>query len=150
MYVASGKQTQRSFLILCASNTHTVFNLCFVVIDAILQLYLILFAILACFTELEWTGTVRNSILCQSWIFRGLIYMFIGTLAVKEDIPNDILVDTILGNINYFCGYVFVLFGGVYFVLGLLCIKRMRDRKMARYIALLAHNEVRHKIINMR
>ena len=69
--------------------------------------------------------------------------MFIGTLAVKEDIPNNILVDTILGNINKFCGYIFVVFGGAYLVLGLLCIKRMRDRKMARYIALLAHKEVK-------
>jgi hypothetical protein len=100
------------------------------------QLYAIVLSIAIAFTELEWTETLRTFILLQNWVTRGLAYIFVGLMAIEKH-TNSVFKSTL-----FWLGIGLIAFGGIYAFMGLLCLKRIRDQKMARYIQLLSNYEV--------
>ena len=49
-----------------------------------IRVYGVLFSFGVVFTEMGWTQAIRDTWLLQSWIGRGVIYTFVGLLALEE------------------------------------------------------------------
>mmetsp|Transcript_9566 Transcript_9566/g.14401 ORF Transcript_9566/g.14401 Transcript_9566/m.14401 type:complete len:190 (+) Transcript_9566:183-752(+) len=105
-----------------------------------LKIYCCCFTIIVILIEMEWTSTARQSIICQSWIWRGLFYAFIGFLENSMHAGDDktLPVEWAL----FVAATLMIVYGFIYAVMGLLNLKRLRDERMARYIQLLAYIEV--------
>jgi hypothetical protein len=88
---------------------------------------------------MEWTESIRTFQLIQNWISRGLIYVFVGLLALDN---NGEILDYSVSDYVFFAPVSLIVFGVTYSILGLLCCKRFKDEKMAKYIQLLSHLEV--------
>jgi hypothetical protein len=86
-----------------------------------LQFYTIVFTIGVVFTEMEWTETIRNIDLLQSWIYRGLFYIFVGLLCfisgiiVGRDVSMNIicLIDS-SGFLMMGCGSIYSVMVSLY------------------------------------
>jgi hypothetical protein len=105
----------------------------------IIQLYDVVLCIAVVLVEMEWTDAIHNLSLLQSWFIRGLCYCFVGLIIYQE-----------LGGFNPYHQNTYlqlpsallIVLGIIYSLMGLLCLKKVRDSKMARYIQLLSHFEV--------
>lgn len=118
----------------------TVMQSKFDTLQLLLRLYLIAFNILAFFCEMEWTEAVRTTSLLQSWELRGLFYAFIGLFLIRE------FGAVFLFRLNvavYIVGCLMTFCGVVYTIMGMLCLKRVRNERTIRYIQLLSQYEVR-------
>ncbi|CAN0089687.1 unnamed protein product [Ectocarpus sp. 12 AP-2014] len=103
--------------------------------------YNILFCMLIIMAELEWTTTVREMFVLHSWIPRGVVYSFVGVLVLEEEDEKGLD----LGGFGLYItiiAWIMVGIGALYFLLGLCCVKRIRDKKMARHKTLVAHAEM--------
>jgi ABC-type lipoprotein release transport system permease subunit len=93
--------------------------------------------------ELEWTESVRSFQLVQNWISRGLIYVFVGLLALDNDEED---LNYSISEYIFIASLALIALGITYSFLGLLCCKRFKDEKMAKYIQLLSHLEVQNAL----
>jgi len=101
----------------------------------ILQIYSILFSASIICIELEWTRIVYA---ISTWEVRGLFYLFNGILTYQEGLTNSLRLDFLI----IASAWSLVFFGLVYIVMGLACLKKIRDNRMATYIKLLSHQEI--------
>eukprot|EP00753_Platysulcus_tardus_P005378 PLAT13235.1.p1 GENE.PLAT13235.1~~PLAT13235.1.p1 ORF type:complete len:260 (+),score=69.09 PLAT13235.1:528-1307(+) len=97
---------------------------------AIVRVYGILFALLAILTELDWARLRRQLQLLQSWLFRGLFYIFVGLLsfesgnAAMSGSSSERLLDEV-------AGAAMAALGALYCVMELLCCRVWRNRRIA-------------------
>ncbi|CAM9360624.1 unnamed protein product [Choristocarpus tenellus] len=106
-----------------------------------IRCYNVLFCFAIIFAELEWTQTVRELSILHSWMPRGTIYSFVGLLTLEEE--NEKGLDE--GSASMYVtviGWIMVAIGVLYFLMGLCCVKRLRDKRLDRYKKLLAHAEM--------
>jgi len=110
--------------------------------DVVLLYGLVLCVVIA-FVELEWTQAIRSLTVLQSWTVRGLVYVFVALVVFQEmgSFSATMLVARNLRIVQLPSVALFG-FGVLYALMGVLCLKRVRDSKMARYIQLLSHLEV--------
>lgn len=52
--------------------------------ELIYRMYGIVFALIGLFCEMEWTETIRNTSLLQSWTTRGAFYIFVALFTMRE------------------------------------------------------------------
>lgn len=112
-----------------------------------LQLYIVIFSVIIILNEMEWTALVRNSLVSYSWIARGLFYIFIGLILLDQQLGYR-TGSQFVGLCSVLFGHSLVFSGLIYLIMGLLCLKRMRDDRMARYVQLLSYMEVQDTIRN--
>lgn len=92
----------------------------------VVRLFSVLFALLVVFAEIgENSSIMRNFSFLQSWVFRGLFLVFIGSLQLLTRIPCELMLHF---RINQTCGSAAVSLGCVYLLLGLLCFRQLRTR----------------------
>lgn len=112
-------------------------------VHGVVQLYGIALCIIVTFVEMEWSESIRSLTILQSWTVRGLAYTFVALLIFQE---TGSVSATLLSTRHLECvqwpSLLLLFFGLLYFLMGILCLKRVRDTKMARYIQLLSHIEV--------
>lgn len=110
------------------------------VYDLIYRLYGLIFACIGFMCEMEWTETIRTTSLLQYWTTRGLFYAFVALFTVRE------YGEVRLPLLRYLDGQLLVLslgsalgmVGVLYSAMGLFCLKKIRDQKMARYMRMLS------------
>ena len=112
-------------------------------VETSVRIYGIVLCIGVIFTELEMTEVARSFILLQNWIFRGVCYAFVGLLAMNYSNVNENL-DISSQLYVTVSSLSLVTMGTIYSCMGVLCLKRIRDDKMAKYIRLLSHLEIQN------
>jgi hypothetical protein len=112
-----------------------------------IRLYGILLGLGVILAEFETTEVVRTFMVIQNWITRGLFYIFVGLLAYDHE---DISLDASSSAYVSFSSLSLVFIGILYMVMGVACMKSLRDDKMAKYIQLLSHTEIQKAIANSR
>lgn len=112
------------------------------VVQFLIRCYIIVFSVTVLLTEMDWTAAVRNSVVSISWTFRGFFYMFIGLLelALDNDV-DDWKVEVIPFSI-ILSGSSMLIVGVLYLLMGVCCLKKTRDDRMARYIQLMSYLQV--------
>lgn len=119
----------------------------FSVVSLIIRLYSIALAVSIVTIEVEVAASdlLRNFFVIQSWSYRGMFYIFVGFLLLLDDdsylATNNAVVKFV--NISSIC---LMVSGFTYIAMGLLCLKPIKDRKMARYIQLLSQAEIQRAI----
>ena len=96
--------------------------------------------------ECEWTSGMRETPLLQNWCGRGLFYAFVGLLAYDDKKVGGLegggLLAELVGLGAHYAALAQVACGALYFVMGLCCLRRLRDHKLARWRLALLHAEV--------
>ncbi|EWM28473.1 Golgi apparatus membrane protein TVP15 [Nannochloropsis gaditana] len=106
-----------------------------------IRVYGIVFSIGVVFTELGWTQAVRDTWLLQNWISRGAIYTFVGLLSIKQEVEHEARINIV--NVFIYCaGLGLIGLGVLYFVMGVFCLKGVRDRRAADYTILKSQAEL--------
>ena len=113
----------------------------------VVRLYGVVLCVGVVLAEFELTEVVRTFIIVQNWITRGLAYIFVGLLAYDHD--ETTLDSSSLAYVNV-TSLGLIGIGGLYMVMGVACMKKLRDDKMAKYIQLLSHTEIQKAIANSR
>lgn len=109
-------------------------------LDIVLRGYFGLFSLYFIITELEWFGTGGN------WMVRGFLHTFLGTVAMEQHvamvrdrfIPKEYWsgVSGIWTSLLFEIGTWWIIgVGGLYFLMGLFCLKRVRNRCREQYQA---------------
>jgi hypothetical protein len=106
-------------------------------------MYIVVFSLAVILTELDWTAPIRNSILSQSWTFRGLFYIFIGLLEFVlhidiHDWRGQLIPFSVVVSASFM-----TLVGAIYSFMGIICLKKTKDERMARYIQLMSYLQVK-------
>lgn len=127
-------------------------------LNSIVRSYLALFAFFFLIVELELPCLKKQS--SSNWIFRGFMYTFLGTITLDqrtEMISEGVLAKTRLPEeywneiwasfYIYISSWWMIINGFVYFFLGLLCMRQVRDKCRKEYRTKIrkyadAHNEV--------
>jgi hypothetical protein len=109
----------------------------------IIQLYDVVLCIAVVVIEMEWTDAIHKLSLLQSWFIRGLCYCFVG-LIIYQELGDFNPQSLAIHHRTYLQlpSALLIVLGIIYSLMGLLCLKKVRDSKMARYIQLLSHFEV--------
>lgn len=106
----------------------------------LLRLYVFIFCFAFILTEFEAPFFVKRFSSFDNWIFRGWIYSFVGLIGVEEahakelqgEVKNHVFKASISGKaLSYFImisSLVLVACGVIYFVMGICCIKRVKDK----------------------
>ena len=89
----------------------------------LIRLYGIALGIGVILTEFELTEIVRTFILLQKWVTRGAIYIFIGLLAYEH---TDTSLDASSLTYINFSSLSLIGIGGLYSVMGIFCLKKLR------------------------
>lgn len=110
-----------------------------------MECYGLVFPIAVFLTEMEWTETIRSSILLQSWTSRGLFYIFIG-LFTYETHKEFYSGTKKMRNALFVVSCIMMTFGLVYSFMGLIYLKKIRDQKLAHYIGLVSNFEMQNAI----
>mmetsp|Transcript_28929 Transcript_28929/g.41250 ORF Transcript_28929/g.41250 Transcript_28929/m.41250 type:complete len:203 (+) Transcript_28929:3-611(+) len=114
----------------------------------ILQLYCIGFNCIAFLCEMELTEGIRNIQVLQSWTVRGIFYIFVSFFTLQETNSTEYVKGDFINWFSRRAACSILLCGTVYIILGMLCLKKVRDRKMAKYIQLLAQYEIQQTLIS--
>ena len=110
-----------------------------------MRVYGLVFCAGIVFVEMEWVKALREIALVQNWISRGLFYIFVGLLAYEEQYEANTHRWQSTAVFTYIetAASVMCWMGVTYSVMGIFCLKKIRDRKMARYRTALLQAEVR-------
>ena len=108
-----------------------------------IRIYGIILAVGVILCEFELTETIRTFIILQNWITKGLSYIFVGLLAynhTKTRLDND--------SEEYvkFSSLSMIILGSIYSMMGVFCMKKLKDDRMAKYVQLLSHLEIQKAI----
>lgn len=136
--------TSLSAISCITSLTFTLGTIKFSVVSSLIRLYGVCLAaaIVAVEAEIAASDEMRNFFVFQSWFYRGMFYIFVGLLFIIEHSTiNEALI--LFVNVSAIC---LIASGLVYVTMGLLCLKPIKDRKMARYIQLLSQAEIQRAI----
>jgi len=110
-----------------------------------LRMYGTVFCLAVVLFEMEWTKPIREMIIVQNWVLRGLLYAFIGLLGQEEESEPNIPRDAINRYIML-ASWTMIAAGLMYILMGLACMKQVRDKRMAIYRHLLAHAEAQEAL----
>merc|ERR1712146_303407 len=101
-----------------------------------LRTYGVVFACIIILTELRWTRMINESTFLQNWVTRGLFYIFVGLLTLEQNQEKAIVIlpPWILFYIKI-VGLILITIGILYMIMGLMCLRRLKDRKEAEYRA---------------
>jgi hypothetical protein len=105
-------------------------------IHYVLRIYVVLFSALVVVNELEWFAFTRESRVLHSWVSRGLLYSFVGVIALQENevTPQDDnpAVD---GAMYYVAAadWAMLGIGMLYFVMGVICLQRIDEKHREDY-----------------
>mmetsp|Transcript_4823 Transcript_4823/g.7310 ORF Transcript_4823/g.7310 Transcript_4823/m.7310 type:complete len:172 (-) Transcript_4823:70-585(-) len=103
------------------------------IVEIITRLYGIVFCFVIVFAELEWPLALRETLIFKLWPIRGALYIFLGLLTLEfSDFSDDNDLAKVFHNI---IGWIMVGIGAFYFVLGVTCMRRVREKKLAQYQA---------------
>eukprot|EP00816_Leptocylindrus_hargravesii_P005922 CAMPEP_0196812618 /NCGR_PEP_ID=MMETSP1362-20130617/29053_1 /TAXON_ID=163516 /ORGANISM="Leptocylindrus danicus, Strain CCMP1856" /LENGTH=252 /DNA_ID=CAMNT_0042188401 /DNA_START=187 /DNA_END=945 /DNA_ORIENTATION=- len=123
-----------------------------------LRVYMTLFCVGVIVAELECLLINRMPLL-HSWLVRGIVYSFLGvvgmeeSVAVKFDLNNDddsSVPTTREGHASLFIklsSYAMTALGVLYFLMGCLCMKRLRDNCRTKYNERIRKAEMKHQIL---
>jgi hypothetical protein len=103
--------------------------------STILHSYAAVFSMLIVAIECEVPFLIHRLKLLDWWVVRGLLYLFVGSLTID---PSDELEHQSQANINMtitqnIAGGVLSGVAVLYIVMGLLCMKQIRDKKLAHF-----------------
>ena len=93
----------------------------------VVRLFSCVFATLVISAEQETGFVSRNFSFLESWVFRGLFIIFIGSLQLLTHIPCELMIHF---RMNQGAGSSSIGLGVMYLVLGLLCFRQLRSRTM--------------------
>jgi len=123
-----------------------------------LRVYMTLFCVGVIVAELECLLINRMPLL-HSWLVRGIVYSFLGivgmeeSVAVKFDLNNDddsSVPTTREGHASLFIklsSYAMTALGVLYFLMGCLCMRRLRDNCRTKYNERIKKAEMKHQIL---
>ena len=109
-------------------------------IQLFMRAYSVIFGIAVVFCEMNWTSYTRESKLLNNWISRGFLYTFLGVLGLDESVavsldgsnlPNPSIVE-MFAKISSYC---MVGVGVLYVLLGLMCCRAVKERRVAAFVA---------------
>lgn len=115
------------------------------ILNMALRIYISLFCLIFIMTE---TGApiplIRKSILLQPYLSRGFLYSFLGLICVQEAYSERVKDIVSHGSEEFHVGWAAIFMeatswlmlscGIIYFLMGICCLKRMRDRYQQREI----------------
>mmetsp|Transcript_34182 Transcript_34182/g.45186 ORF Transcript_34182/g.45186 Transcript_34182/m.45186 type:complete len:216 (-) Transcript_34182:96-743(-) len=110
-----------------------------------IRVYGFVFCLAIVLFEMEWTKPIRDMIIVQNWVLRGVLYAFVGLLGLEEESEPSVSDGS---NNNYardyieLTAYIIIGVGFLYVLMGLCCLKQVRDNKMSKYRTLMAHADV--------
>ena len=110
---------------------------------AFIRVYGIVLAMGVTMCEFELTETIRTFMILQNWMTRGLSYIFVGLLAYNH---TEISLHSSAAAYVKFSSLSLIILGSIYSMMGLFCMKRLKDDRMAKYVQLLSHLEIQKAI----
>uniref|UniRef100_A0A7S1ZNF7 Uncharacterized protein n=1 Tax=Trieres chinensis TaxID=1514140 RepID=A0A7S1ZNF7_TRICV len=103
----------------------------------LLRIYIFIFSSLFVFMELEWpVWLVRNIAGTSNWILRGMIYSFMGLVGMEQStavLAKEPFHQLFVSLFIRISSWALVVMGGIYFVMGVLCMKGLRDKVRDEY-----------------
>jgi hypothetical protein len=90
----------------------------------LMRAYTSCFALLLILIQLQIPGIVDLLLLFQSWIWRGLLFIYVGLNTMNEDWEHLFIEDI--------SGIITICFGASYLLMGLCCMQSIEDRKLRR------------------
>ena len=114
------------------------FFLSMTLLENIQCFYIILFCLLAIATETNLFNITSDSKVLKLWIFRGLLYIFIGILGLNAIINNVIVQGAefqrmIFRDMLIVFSYLMIGAGMLYLIMGLLCFQVINDKLEHNY-----------------
>lgn len=108
-----------------------------------LRLYILIFCLIFLLVELDWPPQIMRNLPTNNWLMRGWIYSFLGLVGMEEAfavLVSDSSTSNILGSdlISIFVqlsSWGMVVIGVVYFVLGLLFMRSLKEKVRKDYYA---------------
>ena len=108
-----------------------------------LRLYILIFCLIFIFVELDWPPRIMRNLPTNNWLMRGWIYSFLGLVGMEEAfavLVSDSSTNNILGSdlISIFiqlASWGMVLIGVLYFALGILCMRSLKEKVRKDYYA---------------
>ena len=108
-----------------------------------LRLYILIFCLIFIFVELDWPPRIMRNLPTNNWLMRGWIYSFLGLVGMEEAfavLVSDSSTNNILGSdlISIFiqlASWGMVLIGILYFALGILCMRSLKEKVRKDYYA---------------
>jgi len=116
-------------------------------IQYVLRCYLSVFSLLILLAEIEFSWTIKRIPIFNNWIHRGLFYSFFGLVGVEESVAIDLDGESIPATFIHVSSWMMVASGVIYFVLGIFCMNKVRDRCVASYEEKLREAETKKKIM---
>lgn len=109
------------------------------ILEILLKIYISLFCVLFILTETQAPiPSIRNSPILQVYLSRGFLYSFVGLICVEEAYSERVKEVLTTHHDEFYVGWYAIfmdvssgfmlLCGIVYMMLGLCCLKRLRDR----------------------
>jgi len=111
-------------------------------IDFVIRIYVFALTFPIVLVQLGWTKTMKESLISKKWTVRGLFYIFIGVLVLQSH-DGEAWSDSTAVAIVFCCAYAMILSGLLYFVLGILCLKKVYEAKLAAYNESLAEHKAK-------
>ena len=108
-----------------------------------LRLYILIFCLVFLLVELDWPPQIMRNLPTSNWLMRGWIYSFLGLVGMEEAfavLVSDSSTSNILGSdlISIFVqlsSWGMVVIGVLYFVLGLLFMRSLKEKVRKDYYA---------------
>lgn len=108
-----------------------------------LRLYILIFCLVFMLVELDWPPQIMRNLPTSNWLMRGWIYSFLGLVGMEEAfavLVSDSSTSNILGSdlISIFVqlsSWGMVVIGVLYFVLGLLFMRSLKEKVRKDYYA---------------
>lgn len=108
-----------------------------------LRLYILIFCLVFMLVEMDWPPQIMRNLPTNNWLMRGWIYSFLGLVGMEEAfavLVSDSSTSNILGSdlISIFVqlsSWGMVVIGVLYFVLGLLFMRSLKEKVRKDYYA---------------
>lgn len=108
-----------------------------------LRLYILVFCLIFMLVEMDWPPQIMRNLPTNNWLMRGWIYSFLGLVGMEEAfavLVSDSSTSNILGSdlISIFVqisSWGMVIIGVLYFILGLLFMRSLKERVRKDYYA---------------
>eukprot|EP00904_Undaria_pinnatifida_P011989 jgi/Undpi1/7920/HiC_scaffold_24.g10392.m1 len=95
----------------------------------LLRVYGILFCVFIVFAELEWTRFTKYFGFLKYWPARGLFYVFVALITWDQSGSTE---SSSYGTYEDVVAFMMMAVGGIYFLLGLACMRTVKEAEAAR------------------
>lgn len=110
-------------------------------VQGVIRFYVIALCVVVIMNELEYTQFIQESAILRVWITRGLLYAFIGLIAMEETETEDpgknmsvFWRDAAFQFIEV-VAFIMVANGLLYYAMGCMCVQIVRNRVVEEYEA---------------